>query len=229
MPITPVDVAFTPLEQIPEIVRSLRRVFSEDIPASYEWRRRQLVGIYKLVTENEARIAEALQKDLCKPKFETVLSECGVIQVETVHAFDSLKEWMKPQMPSVPIQYIADTCMIQRQPYGVVLIISPWNYPVQLLLGPLIGAVAAGNTVVLKPSELAPYTANLLTELIPKYLDGNCVKVVNGSVDETQALLKERFDYIFYTGGPRVARNIMAAAAQHLTPVTLELGGKRSV
>ena len=145
---------------------------------------------------------------------------------EATAASKQLKKWMKPERVATPVPQQPGRARVVREPLGVVLIIAPWNYPVQLLLSPLVGALAAGNCAVLKPSELTPHTSAALADLVPRYLDPDAVALVEGAVPETQALLAERFDHIFYTGGGRVGQVVLEAAARHLTPVTLELGGK---
>src|SRR5262249_35340579 len=137
-----------------------------------------------------------------------------------------LSAWTKPDRVAAPLFAWPGMCRIQREPLGVALIIGPWNYPVQLMLVPLIGALAAGNCAILKPSEIAPATSALLATVLTKYLDSECVQILEGGADVATALLTERFDAIFYTGNAAVARIVMEAAAKHLTPITLELGGK---
>lgn len=179
-----------------------------------------------MIRENEQQILDALHKDLAKPKFEAVLSELDIVFNEVYYAIANLKTWMQQEYVGKNMATRLDDCFVRREPLGVVLIIGAWNYPVQLLLIPLVGAIAAGNCVIIKPSEISGATANLMAELIPKYLSQDCYTVVQGGAEETKALLQNRFDHIFYTGSQRVARCILQAASVHLTPVTLELGGK---
>ena len=176
--------------------------------------------------ENEQRLFASLKEDLNKPLIESVGSEIGVVQHELALAQSCLKYWMEPKKHSVDLANLLDTAQMRPEPLGVVLIIGAWNYPINLTLTPLISALAAGNCVVIKPSEIAQCTAATLTDLIPKYLDTSCYQVINGGPKETEELLKRRFDHIFYTGSSTTAKAIMAAASRHLTPVTLELGGK---
>ncbi|GAB2224360.1 hypothetical protein Droror1_Dr00005115 [Drosera rotundifolia] len=145
------------------------------------------------------------------------------------HTLKELKQWMKPEKAGIPLVIFPSSGEIVSEPLGLVLIISPWNYPLSLALDPVIGAIAAGNTVVLKPSEIAPATSTFLAKHVEQYLDSSAVRVVEGGVPETSALLEQKWDKIFYTGNGRVGRIIMAAAAKHLTPVVLELGGKSPV
>ena len=161
-----------------------------------------------------------------RPAFEVYPSEIALIVAELALTRKKLASWSKPERVPTAMACQPGRSAIHREPLGVVLIIGPWNYPLQLLLLPLVGAIAAGNCAVLKPSELAPATSDLIARRLPDYLDGACVRIVQGGPAETAALLAERFDYIFFTGGETVGRIVMQAAAKHLTPVTLELGGK---
>lgn len=206
------------------VVARLRATFDSGVTKPLAWRMSQLEALDRLLVEHGADLEEALHADLGKPPAESLLSEIGVLREEIAYVRRHLRDWLAPQRAAVPWQYQPARASVVLEPLGVMLVIAPWNYPVFLLLGPLLGALAAGNTAVLKPSELAPRTAETLECLVPRYLEG--VEVVTGAVPETTALLEQRFDHIVYTGGSRVARIVMAAAARHLTPVTLELGGK---
>jgi aldehyde dehydrogenase (NAD+) len=190
------------------------------------WRAAQLDGLERFVRENQQRISGALRADLGKPALEAYTTEISHVRSEARAARAQLERWAAPTTVHTALVAQPGTSQIYRDPLGVVLIIAPWNYPFALLLSPLVGALAAGNCVVLKPSELAPATSRLMATELPRYLDSACVQLVEGAVPETTALLAERFDHIFYTGNGRVGRIVMAAAAKHLTPVTLELGGK---
>ncbi|CAN5906517.1 aldehyde dehydrogenase family protein [soil metagenome] len=190
------------------------------------WRRRQLQAIIDLVEENEERLVAAMAADLAKPAFDAWLTDLLTSRDEARHALKHLGSWMKSTRHPVPTVAMPSKAWTEPQPVGTVLIIAPWNYPVQLLLGPLVGAVAAGNTVVLKPSELAPATSALVAELVPRYLDPDAVAVVEGGVAVTTDLLAEPWDHVLFTGSTRIGKVVMEAAAKHLTPVTLELGGK---
>uniref|UniRef100_H2TXS1 Aldehyde dehydrogenase n=2 Tax=Takifugu rubripes TaxID=31033 RepID=H2TXS1_TAKRU len=209
-----------------QVVGRLRSVFLTGVTLPEQFRQAQLNKLMALIKENEQRILDALHKDLAKPKFEAVLSEIDIAINELHFAISNLSSWMKPEYVEKNLATKLDECFVRREPLGVVLIIGAWNYPLQLTLNPLIGAIAAGNCAVIKPSEVSPATESLLVELIPKYLSQDCYAVVQGGPEETQALLKNCFDHIFYTGSQKVARVIMQAASVHLTPVTLELGGK---
>lgn len=179
-----------------------------------------------LLKENEESILKALHQDLAKPKFEAVLSELDIVVNEVHFALSNLRSWLQPEYVTKTLATKVDTCYVSREPFGVVLIIGPWNYPVHLLFLPLVGAIAAGNCVIIKPSEVTSAMEAVIAELIPKYLSQDCFAVVRGGAEETKALLQHKFDHIFYTGSQSVGRSILQAAAPHLTPVTLELGGK---
>jgi aldehyde dehydrogenase (NAD+) len=215
----------TPLESIPRLVDEVRERFDSGITRSLDWRLRQLDAIARFVEERETEILGALRADLGKPEMEAYGAEVSYVANDVVHTKKHLRAWMKPEKVASPLVVQPGQSYVVREPLGVALIISPWNYPFQLLMAPLVAAVSAGNCAILKPSEVAPATSALLAKWIPKYLDG-CVKVVEGGVPETTRLLEQRFDHIFYTGNGKVGRVIMAAAAKHLTPTTLELGGK---
>ncbi len=214
---------------VPALVARLRATFESGRTRSFDWRREQLERIKAMLVERESDLLGALKADLGKPPTEAWATDIGFVISEVDHARRHLARWARPERVWAPIVTRPASARIVREPVGTALVIAPWNYPIQLLLSPMVGALAAGNCVVGKPSEIAPATSAALAELIPQYLDQDAVAVVEGGVAETQALLAERFDYIFYTGNGRVARVVMEAAAKHLTPVTLELGGKSPV
>jgi aldehyde dehydrogenase (NAD+) len=210
--------------RIPALVDGLRTTFESGRTRPLAWRRQQLERLRALARENGDALVEALRLDLGKPALEAYAADIGQVTVEASLALRNLKRWTRPERGSwLPIP---GSTRIVREPLGVVLIIAPWNYPVGLLLSPLVGALAAGNCALLKPSEVTLHTSAALARLLPEYLDPDAVRLVEGGVDETTALLEQRFDHVFYTGGGRVGRVVMRAAAEHLTPVTLELGGK---
>ncbi|MER6070689.1 aldehyde dehydrogenase family protein [Streptomyces sp. NPDC001817] len=218
------------IEQPADIVARLRATYATGRTKPVEWRTGQLRRLRALLTEHGADLAAALHADLGKSSTEAYRTEIDFTVREIDHTLGHIEEWLRPEPAPVPVHLGADaTAWTQYDPLGVVLVIAPWNYPAQLLLAPMVGALAAGNAVVAKPSELAPATSAALAELIPAYLDTDAVAVVQGGVPETTALLAERFDHIFYTGNGTVGRIVMRAAAEHLTPVTLELGGKSPV
>ena len=208
------------------IVRVLRSNFDTGSTKPLACRLSQLDALEHFLTEREGDIVEALRKDLGKPETEALLSEVRMIVGEVRLTRKKLRSWMKPERVRTPLVAMPGRSYIYREPLGLVLIIAPWNYPFQTAVLPLVGALAAGNCVVLKPSEIAPHTSALIAKWIPKYLDTKAVRVVEGGVPETTALLRQKWDHIFYTGNGTVARIVMEAASKHLTPVTLELGGK---
>ncbi|XP_019464273.1 PREDICTED: aldehyde dehydrogenase family 3 member H1-like isoform X2 [Lupinus angustifolius] len=208
------------------LVKELRKSFDLGRTKSYEWRVSQLEGIAKMLEEKEKEIAEALYKDLSKPALEAFISEFSQVKGSCSEALQELKQWMKPEKVNTSITTYPSSAEIVSEPLGVVLVISTWNFPFLLSMDPVIGAISAGNAVVLKPSEIAPATSSLLANLLKDYLDNSAIRVVEGAVHETTALLEQKWDKILYTGSARVGRIVMAAAAKHLTPVVLELGGK---
>lgn len=204
----------------------LRHHFESGLTQDLQWRDQQLARLLALLQDHEDQIASALAHDLDKPQQEVFLGELALLYSEIKYTRKHLKSWAKPRRVRTPLVGQPGKSQVVPEPRGVVLIIGAWNYPIQLILGPLIPAIAAGNAAILKPSEVAQKTAKLVSDLIPAYLDERAFAVVTGGVEETTALLAERFDHIFYTGGGAVGKIVMTAAAQHLTPVTLELGGK---
>src|SRR3990170_977790 len=216
----------TDMAEVSAIVKRLRESAKSGLMRSEEARNTQLVQLKRMLEENEQRFTDALRSDLGKSEIEAYVTEIGFTISEVDEALSNLRSWMKPEKAKLPLKFRPGAARIIPQPLGMVLIIAPWNYPLQLTLTPLVRALAAGTTAALKPSEVAPATSAAMAELIPQYLDERVVGVVEGAVDETTALLNEQFDHIFYTGNGTVGRIVMRAAAEHLTPVTLELGGK---
>lgn len=210
---------------IGDSVQQQRTFFQSGETQPVAFRIQQLTALKQVIQEAEAQILEALAADLCKPAFEAAGELLGVV-AEINYALKHLRHWVKPQRVAAPPVAWPANAHIQAQPLGVVLILGAWNYPLQLTLMPLVGAIAAGNCAILKPSELAPHTAQVISKLIGKQFDPNYIRVIEGGIDTSQALLAEPFDHIFFTGSTAVGKQVMAAAAQHLTPVTLELGGK---
>ncbi|MCU7824973.1 aldehyde dehydrogenase family protein [Kitasatospora sp. DSM 101779] len=215
-----------PAEQPADLVARLRATFRTGLTRPLSWRTGQLHRLRALLTENGPELAAALGSDLGKSEQEAMRTDVDFVVREIDHTLEHLADWLRPEDAPVPERLAGAQARTQYDPLGVVLVIAPWNYPVQLLLAPVAGALAAGNAVVAKPSELAPATSAVLARLLPAYLDTGAVAVVEGGVPETTALLAQRFDHIFYTGNGAVGRVVMRAAAEHLTPVTLELGGK---
>lgn len=209
-----------------DLLTSLRQVHETGRTRDLDWRLRQLRALERLLTERETVIAQALAADLDRNAFDAWFGDIASTRGEISYARKHLRRWMRPKRVRLPLAQRPGRARVQYEPLGVVLVIGPWNYPVYLSLGPLVAALAAGNCVVLKPSELAPATSALLARLIPAYLDADAVKVVEGDGRTTQTLLSLGFDHALFTGGTEIGRKIMAGAAATLTPVTLELGGK---
>jgi len=203
-----------------------RAFFSKGETQTTSFRTQQLRVLRDMIVRRERDILDALRRDLGKPETEAYVSELAVVLHEIDWALTRVRSWARPRRVRTPVILFPATSWIYPQPYGSVLIIGPFNYPFQLAVLPLVGALAAGNCAVVKPSEVAPHTARLISEMIGASFDPAYLAVVEGGVEETQVLLADRFDYILFTGSSKVGRIVMAAAATHLTPVTLELGGK---
>ncbi|KAM6946068.1 aldehyde dehydrogenase, dimeric NADP-preferring-like [Aplochiton taeniatus] len=209
-----------------QVVERAREAFLSGKTRVLEFRLQQLRSLQKMITDRQAEIATALKQDINRSQYDTALFELIGIENEITLAVGKLGEWAAPRPVEKNLLTISDEVYVQPEPLGVVLIIGAWNYPWSLTLQPLIGAIAAGNAAVVKPSELSEHSSLLLRALLPRYLDQELYPVVTGGVPETQELLKQRFDHVFYTGNSTVGKVVMAAVARHLTPVTLELGGK---
>lgn len=212
-------------DRIRAIIQRQRDWFGTGQTKPVEFRLEQLHKLRQAIGKYQPALLEALKADLNKPPFEAFAFEVSATQ-ELTYAIKHLRSWVKPQKVPVSIEQRPAKAQIYPEPLGVVLIISPWNYPFGLVLSPLVGAIAAGNCAVIKPSELAPQTSRVMAELIQDTFDPAYITVVEGGVEVSQALLEEKFDHIFFTGGTAIGKIVMAAAAKHLTPVTLELGGK---
>lgn len=208
-----------------------RKFFDSGHTKSYHFRMEQLSKLKTVIETHENQIMAALYADLRKPQFEAFTSEIGVLYEEIAAAMKHLKTWMTPEKTKTLLPLQPSQSVVYPEPLGVVLIIGPWNYPFQLLMAPLIGAIAAGNCAVIKPSDQTPHVSQLVSELISKIFEPEYISVVMGPGAEVgpQLIEKYRFDHIFFTGSPNVGKKIMAMAAPHLTPVTLELGGKSPV
>jgi aldehyde dehydrogenase (NAD+) len=204
----------------------LRATFAAGATRPLAWRKAQLRAIIDMLTEREAELTEALAADLGKPAVEGWLTDIAQVVNEVRHILGHLEGWAAPDKVKVPAQLQPGRAKVVKEPVGAALVIAPWNYPVQLLLLPMAFAIAAGNTVCGKPSELTPETSAALARWSSLYLDRQAVTVIEGDAQVAQTLLAQRWDHIFYTGNGRIGRVVMEAAARHLTPVTLELGGK---
>ena len=210
-------------------VAALRDSFEAGTTRPLEARLAQLDALARGLRAERPRLLKALEQDLGKPRTESLLTELGVVGQEIAHMRRNLRSWLRPRSFGPGMLLAPASGQIRREPLGATLIISPWNYPVNLALAPLIGAIAGGNTALLKPSEVAPATSAALAHLVRAHLDPAWVRVVEGAVPETTLLLEQRFDLIFYTGNGAVGRIVARAAAEHLTPTVLELGGKSPV
>lgn len=216
--------------RIPGIVRGLRETFATGRTRDYHWRKAQLVGLERLFSENEAAIATALHEDLGRSSAEAWIADVVGSVVEVVYARKNLRRWMRrKRVRGLPLAQQPAKAWSVAEPYGTVLVIGAWNFPLYLTLGPVVGALAAGNTVAIKPSEIAPASSALMAKLIPQYLDPHAVIVVEGDGLVTQELLAQGFDKALFTGGTEIGKRILEGAAAHLTPVALELGGKSPV
>jgi acyl-CoA reductase-like NAD-dependent aldehyde dehydrogenase len=224
----PADPARSPIAPPPAsgIAEAQRDFFRRGLTRDIAFRMKQLRALRRAVLERERDILEALKRDLGRPIAEGYGGEIAIVLHELDFALKNVAAWAKPRKVRTPLVLWPASSWVYPEPFGSVLVIAPWNYPFQLAVSPLIGALAAGNCAVVKPSEAAPHTSRLIADTIGSTFDPACLAVVEGGVEATQALLAQRFDYIFFTGGTRVGRIVMAAAARHLTPVTLELGGK---
>lgn len=212
--------------EIGEIVRRQRCFFQTGRTKSYAFRKRALERLECVLRKNEGLIQEALKRDLHKSPFESYMTEVGMVYSELSYIKKHLKGWMKEQYVRSPLAQFPSRSFTLAEPYGVVLVMSPWNYPFLLCMSPLIGAIAAGNCCVIKPSAYAASTSKVIHKLMELAFPEKYVAVVEGGREENNLLLEQRFDYIFFTGGMQVGKLAMEKAAAHLTPVTLELGGK---
>lgn len=219
----------TPVASIAGIVADARSFHATHATLPLDWRKAQLRALHRLLKENEAALCAAEKADVGVEENQVYVRSIGLLYNEITLALNELDTWAAPIKPSVDLAFKLDNAQIRPEPKGVVANIAPWNYPLQLSLVPLVGAIAAGCCMVLKPSELAERTAAIMAELIPRYLEPRAFKVVIGAVAETTELLVHKFDHIIYTGNSQVARIVAAAAAKHLTPCTFELGGKSPV
>ncbi|MGB7249719.1 MAG: aldehyde dehydrogenase, partial [Phormidesmis sp.] len=207
-----------------QILQAQRAFFATGQTRAVDYRTAQLEKLKAAILERQEDIVQAAKTDLGRPEFEGYF-EIGVL-AELSYVLKRLKKWAKPQKVSLPLAQLPGSAWVQPEPLGSVLIIGPWNYPFQLLISPLIGAIAAGNCAIIKPSEIAPATSHVVAQLIEATFDSDYVAVLEGGVEVAQSLLGQKFDHIFFTGGTRVGQVVMEAAAKQLTPVTLELGGK---
>ena len=214
------------MKDIQFIIKEQRDFFESGNTRELSFKKRQLTILKKAIVENESEIMAALKADLNKSSFEAYETEIGTLLDEIKFMLKKINRYSHPKNVKTPIMHFISSSKIYNDPYGVVLIMSPWNYPFQLTIAPLIGAIAAGNCVMIKPSNYSPNTSKVIQKIISKYFDEKYIAVIEGGREVNQSLLEEKFDYIFFTGSVLVGKLVMAQASKHLTPVTLELGGK---
>jgi aldehyde dehydrogenase (NAD+) len=219
----------TPAVDIPAVVAGLRKTFATGRTRDVAWRKQQLQALEKLVVDNEAAIADALEQDLGRKPFEAWLADIASTAAEAHDAAKNIGKWTRRKHRRLEFSQLPGRGWVEYEPYGTVLIIGAWNFPFALTLGPAVGAIAAGNAVVLKPSEVSPASSALMAELVPRYLDGDAIAVIEGDGAVSQELIAQGFDRLCFTGGTEIGRKVYEGAAKHLTPVTLELGGKSPV
>lgn len=214
------------LEAVESTLQHHKQFFKSGVTRPLQYRKDLLEKFSAVIKNHESEIIDALKKDLNKSEMETYGTEIGILLEEIRFVLKNIDEWAEPKKVKTAKTHIGSKAYTVPEPYGVTLIIAPWNYPIQLALAPVIGAIAAGNTAIIKPSELTPSTSALLAEMINTHFDPRQLFVIEGGVETTQHLLKQPFDYIFFTGSVPVGKVVMEAAAKQLIPVTLELGGK---
>lgn len=214
------------MKEVSQLLEKQRQFFASNVTKSISFRIEQLKKLKKMVVTHESDILLALQMDLNKSFAEGMMSEVLLVLKEIDYAIKYLKIWSKPKKVKTPLIFFPGKSYIHSEPYGCTLIMSPWNYPIMLAFSPLIGAISAGNCALIKPSEVAPYTQHIIVELINKWFDPDYIAALNLNTEQTELLLENKFDYIFFTGSTRIGKKVMGAAAVHLTPITLELGGK---
>ena len=209
---------------VSDIIRQQRDFFATGKTKDVDFRIEQLKNLKSAIASNQSRIVDAVKADLNRPEYEAYFEIAAIAEVN--YAIKNVKSWAKPKKVPTSIDQFPASARIYPEPLGVVLIIGPWNYPFQLMISPLVGAIAAGNCAILKPSEIASHTSEVVADMISKTFDPAYIAAVEGGVETSQQLLAEKFDHIFFTGGTKIGKIVMEAAAKHLTPVTLELGGK---
>ncbi len=211
---------------IDEVINKQREFFNTVKTKDVKFRLEHLKKLKNSIIANEGEIKKALKEDLNKSESESYMTEIGMTLSELSYDIRHVRGWSKNKRVGTPLAHFPARSFISKEPYGVALILSPWNYPFMLLIEPLIGAISAGNCAVLKPSEFAPNTANVIEKIVKECFEEEYVTVIQGDKDVSQSLIEKKFDYIFYTGGTRVGKIVMQEASKNLVPVTLELGGK---
>jgi acyl-CoA reductase-like NAD-dependent aldehyde dehydrogenase len=212
------------LLSVSDTIRQQREFFATGKTKDVDFRIEQLKNLKSAIVSNQSRIVDAVKADLNRPEYEAYFEIAAIAEVN--YAIKNVKSWAKPKKVPTSIDQFPASARIYPEPLGVVLIIGPWNYPFQLMISPLVGAIAAGNCAILKPSEIASHTSEVVADMISKTFDPAYICAIEGGVEISKQLLAEKFDHIFFTGGTKIGKIVMAAAAKHLTPVTLELGGK---
>ncbi|XP_020423670.1 aldehyde dehydrogenase family 3 member F1 isoform X3 [Prunus persica] len=214
------------ITEVEETLSELRQTFKSGRTRSVAWRKNQVSALLQLIHDQEDEIFKALYEDLGKHPVEVYRDEIGIVKKTINYTLSNLEKWVAPKKSRLPLLLFPTSGEVLPEPLGVVLIFASWNFPIALGLDPVIGAISAGNTVVLKPSEQAPACSSFLANTIPQYMDSKAVRVIEGGAEISELLLQQKWDKIFFTGSPQVGRIVMSAAAKNLTPVTLELGGK---
>lgn len=214
------------MEETRGVLERQQEYFASGKTKELAFRRESLKRLYRAIEEYEEEILAALRNDLNKPAFEAYAAEIGMVREEITYMLKNMNKLLKPKRVRTPLSQFPSVSRVYKEPYGQVLIIAPWNYPFLLTISPLVGAIAAGNTAVIKPSEFAPATSAILKKLVERTFDTGHVTVVEGAVEVNQSLLDKNFDLIFFTGSKQVGKIVMEKAARHLTPIVLELGGK---
>ena len=209
-----------------DMLHAQRAYFGQGECKNVDFRIRQLKNLYQWICGHEQEILDALYQDLNKSPFEAYAAEIGIVKEEIRYTLKHIRKWAAPKRVKTPITQFPSRSFIYPEPYGVVLIMSPWNYPFQLTIAPLVGAICAGNCAVVKPSAYSPNTTRVMAEMLRELFPAEYISVVEGGREANQALLDEKFDYIFFTGSVNVGKYVMEKATAHLTPVSLELGGK---
>ncbi|MEM5817823.1 MAG: aldehyde dehydrogenase [Desulfitobacterium hafniense] len=214
------------MSEIKEILAKQKALFQTGKTKELQFRRDMLNKLRSAIKIHEEEIVAALKADLNKAPFEAYATEVGMVLEELNYTLKHISSWVKPKRVRTPLVHFPSASYLYTEPYGSVLIMSPWNYPFQLTLAPLVGAISAGNCAVLKPSEYSANTSAMIERIVKEIFDESFVAVVRGGREANKTLLNEKFDYIFFTGSTEVGKTVMESAARHLTPVTLELGGK---
>ncbi|MDF2542948.1 MAG: NAD-dependent aldehyde dehydrogenase [Herbinix sp.] len=214
------------MDEIVALLEKQRTFFQKGKTKELQFRLTQLQKLKRIILKYENEILEALKKDLNKTEFEAYMTEIGMVLDEISFVSKNLKNWVKPEYVKTPLAQFLSSSKIYSEPYGVVLILAPWNYPFQLAIEPLIGAIAAGNCAIIKPSEESSYTSKIIEHIINEAFKTEYISIIQGGREASEVLLEQKFDYIFFTGSVAVGRIVMEKASKHLTPVSLELGGK---